>query len=196
MAGRGNAGVNQAGRDYRVTREGRLFRSEVKVDSALVGVIVGGLIGLSAQILTAIFDRQKRWEEARRQVYSTYLERISINRSRLQEQLEEKIEGLPPDDTGDKERREAREAAIAGWNQVRLVTGSGSLAQAARELQIRIATLNELIEGEREATETALNEVVATYEQNRRNYVRAAQAELGLTGWWAGLRGRSDHSAY
>jgi len=43
------------------------------MDSALVGVIVGGLIGLSTQILTAIIGRRQRWEEARRQVYVTYL---------------------------------------------------------------------------------------------------------------------------
>ena len=150
------------------------------LDSALVGVIVGGLIGLSSQLLTAIFDRRKRWEEARREIYSEYLETISVGRRRLQEQVEVVLAGRSPTAQEDKERREARELAIAGWNRVRLVTASMPLARAARELQIRTATLNEMIEHERPVTQGALAEVIGTYEVNRRDFVAAAQAELGL----------------
>src|SRR3954468_5963181 len=84
------------------------------MDSALVGVIVGGLIGLSTQILTASVGRRQLWEEARRQVYVTYLERVSLSRRRLQKQVENKLAGLPTYDAEAKERREAGEVTIAG----------------------------------------------------------------------------------
>jgi hypothetical protein len=150
------------------------------MDSALAGVVVGGLIGISSQFLTATFERRRRWEDARREVYSGYLEDVSVGRRRLQDQLEALLAGRTLTPGAEEERRDARETAIAGWNRVRLVTGSRPLAKAARELQIRVATLNELIEGERPASAAALNEVNKTYEGNRRDYVTAVQAELGL----------------
>jgi len=166
------------------------------MDSALVGVIVGGLIGLSTQILTAIIGRRQRWEEARRQVYVTYLERVSLSRRRLQKQVENKLAGLPTYDAEAKERREAREVTIAGWNQVRLMTRSSAVAGAALELQVRVATLNEILEGEREATESALEEVIETYERNRNEYVSAVQIELGLATWSDRFRRRTSPRAF
>ena len=150
------------------------------MDSALVGVVLGGLIGVSAQVIAARFARQQRWAETRREVYSHYLEQISIGRRRLEEEVERRISGESDSNEGRHERRRIREEAIAGWNRVRLVARSQSLERSARELQVRIATLNEMLEGERALNTAELEQVISTYEENRRTFVEAAQREIGL----------------
>ena len=65
------------------------------MDSALLGVVLGGLIGVSAQVIAARFARQQQWADARREVYSHYLEQISVGRRRLQEEVERRMHGQP-----------------------------------------------------------------------------------------------------
>lgn len=93
-------------------------------DSALLGAIIGGVIGLSAQLVTALFTRQQQWAEARRVLYSGYLEQISTGRRRLQEQVEQMLQGVQPNAIQNEDRDRIREASIAGWNRVCLVTRS------------------------------------------------------------------------
>ena len=150
------------------------------MDSALLGVVIGGLIGVSAQVIAARFARQQQWAETRREVYSNYLEQISVGRRRLQEEVERRIAGDPDSIEGQTERRRIREEAIAGWNRVRLVTRSKVLEDSARELQNRIATLNDMLEGDRERNSLELEQVRATYEEDRQTFVDAAQREMGL----------------
>ena len=152
------------------------------MDSALLGVVLGGLIGVSAQVIAARFARQQQWADARREVYSHYLEQISVGRRRLQEEVERRMHGQPDSNDAQIERRRIREEAIAGWNRVRLVTQSKALERSARELQNRVATLNEMLEGERDRNDMELEEVRSTYEQNRLAFVQAAQQEIGLSG--------------
>ena len=146
------------------------------MDSALLGVVIGGLIGVSAQVVAARFARQQQWAETRREVYSQYLEQISVGRRRLQEEADStEAQG---------ERRRIREDAIAGWNRVRLVTRPKILEDSARELQNRIATLNDMLEGTGniELNDAELKKVRDTYETNRQTFVEAAQKEMGLSG--------------
>ena len=133
------------------------------MDSALLGVVLGGLIGVSAQVIAARFARQQQWD-ARREVYSHYLEQISVGRPRLQEEVERRMHGQPDSNDAQIERRRIREEAIAGWNRVRLVTQSKALERSARELQNKVATLNEMLEGERDRNDMELEEVRSTYE--------------------------------
>ena len=92
------------------------------------------------------------------------------------------MHGQPDSNDAQIERRRIREEAIAGWNRVRLVTQSKALERSARELQNRVATLNEMLEGERDRNDMELEEVRSTYEQNRLAFVQAAQQEIGLSG--------------
>ena len=150
------------------------------IDSALLGVVVGGVIGLSAQLISARYAKQQAWADTRRDTYSRYLETISIGRRRLEEQVRRRLDGKEDAADYQEDRQRIREEAIAGWNTVRLVSRTRALAGAGRELQIRIATLNEMLERERPLNQQELDLVLTTYESDRGKFVEAAQIEMGL----------------
>jgi hypothetical protein len=153
-------------------------------DPALLGAAVGGVIGLAAQTITARYAKQQRWMDTRRELYARYLEQISVGRRRLVRQVRRKLDGAQDSVEQDRERRDAFEAAVAGWNQIALVTRSTALVNAAYELQLRVSRLYRMLEGQRACTDERLKAEDGMYEENRLAYINAVQLDLRLKSRW------------
>jgi hypothetical protein len=153
-------------------------------DSALIGAAIGGMIGLAAQVISARYAKQQRWMDSRRELYARYLEQSSIGRRRLLRQVRRRLNGAQDSPEEERERRDAFEASVAGWNQIALVTRSQELIDAAHLIELRVSRLYRMLEGERECTEEALNVENDAYEENRLAYINSVQRDLGIKSRW------------
>jgi hypothetical protein len=158
------------------------------VDVALVGVlgvVVGGVIGLAAQLLTSRIAVRQTWADTRRVVYSEFIEAISVARRQLDDEGRARVAGLPRANRAAVDPRALHLQAVAGWNRVRMITRSAALQDAARELTVRIQELRDLLESptppSAEALGPLLDAISLAYDRNRTSFMDEAQREIGLT---------------